>query len=62
MTQAVVDILEAVEIDKQHCQPQFTGDSALQVLLKQVTVGQVGEWVVISQMAEFLLREFNLLQ
>ena len=58
--QAVVDVLEAVEIDEQHADPAAVAarllDRMLQPRLHQQPVRQVGQRVVVRQMLELLLR------
>ncbi|MNE16874.1 hypothetical protein D3C80_1098330 [compost metagenome] len=63
MAKAVVDVLETVEVEKQHGSLTFgalgTSEGRLQAVFEQRAVGQASERVVVSLVVEFRLGMFE---
>ena len=59
MSQRIVDILEAIEIEAKHRHqlvvPARSGDSAIEMLAKLQTVGEPGERIMHRQIADLIL-------
>ena len=59
MTEAIVDTLEAIQINKQQTQLSFrsprAGNGGAQTFVQQQPVGQLGQRIVVRQIIDFLL-------